>query len=84
MNGHVIALRDSVYNGLHVTEIQARMEALRVEIQSQVHKVDIASPFSIPKETSLNSVSASQQTEFGCSNSSTLMTRNGRWIARRR
>jgi hypothetical protein len=76
MDGQVIALCYRVYNGLYVADIQARMNALRVEIQSQVYKIDISCPFSITEETTFDSVPTTKQTKFYCSNSSAFMTFN--------
>jgi hypothetical protein len=65
VDGQVIALRHRVYNGLYVTDIQARMNALRIEIQSQVYEVDISCAFPIAEKTSLDPISTSKQAKFG-------------------
>jgi hypothetical protein len=50
------------------------VNALRVEVQSQVYKVDISCAFSIAEKTTLDSISTSKQAKFGCGNSSALTT----------
>jgi hypothetical protein len=82
MDGQIIALCHSIYNGLYVIEIQARMDALGVEIQSQVYEVDISGAFSIAEKTTLNSIPASEEAKFGRRNSSTLMKPDKLWTAK--
>lgn len=47
MNGEIVTLRDDVDDMLKVAEVEIRMNALGVVVQSKVDKVDVACPFAI-------------------------------------
>lgn len=47
MNRQVIALRDDVDDRLDITEVDVGMNALSVQVKSEVHEIDVACAFSI-------------------------------------
>lgn len=70
MDGDVVALRHDFDNSIEVGEVDFGMDALGVEVQSQVYQVNVARALPVAEQTALNSVSTSELRELCSRNSS--------------
>ena len=70
MDGDVVALGHDVSDGIEVGEVYFGVNALGVEVQSQVHQVDIAGTLPVAEQTAFNTISTSELCELGGRNSS--------------
>lgn len=71
MDREIVALRDDVDDMLEVTKVEIRVDALCIEVESEIDEVDIAGTFAVSEQTALDSVTTSEKSKFGGSDSST-------------
>jgi hypothetical protein len=69
VDGDVVALRHDVDDSIEVGEVDFGMDALSIEVQSQVHQVDVASTFPVAEQTAFNTVGTGELRELGSRNS---------------
>ena len=64
MDREVVACGYNVDDRLDVAEVNFRVDALCVQVQRKVDKVDIAGSLSVAKQTTFDSISTSEDTEL--------------------
>jgi len=56
MDGEVIALYHCIDDALEIAEVQAGVDALRIEIQGKIDEVNVSCPFTISEEAAFNAI----------------------------
>jgi hypothetical protein len=54
--GEIVTLCDDVDETLDVTEVDARVYTLRIQIQSKVYKVNVACALAVPEQATFDAV----------------------------
>ncbi|CAM2148194.1 hypothetical protein PT2222_10426 [Paraburkholderia tropica] len=65
MHGQLIAALDHTAHGVDVRKIEARIDALRVEIHRERDEIDVAGAFAVAEETAFDTVRAREHGHFG-------------------
>ena len=70
VDGKIVALSNDFDDVIEVGEVDFGMNALGVEVQSQVHQIYVAGTLPVAEQTTFDTVSTSELREFGGCNSS--------------
>ena len=52
----VVAGSDDIDDTLQIAKVEVRCNTLGVEVESEVHNVDVSGPFAVSKQTTLNTI----------------------------
>jgi len=78
VDGKSVALGDGVDDRDEIGEIDSRGDSLGVEVESESDKVDVSGSLSVSEDTSLDSVTSSEESELSGGNSSSCGGRRKR------
>ena len=65
MDWKIITLCDDIDNALDIAEIQVRVDALSIEVESKVDNVNVSRPFAVAKQATFYSISACKNGKLG-------------------
>ena len=68
MDGELVALGDGFDDGVHVAEVEFRVDALAVLVHGQRDDVDVPGSLAVAEETAFNAVGAGHHGKFSSSN----------------
>lgn len=70
MDGEVVALRHDFDDSVEIGEVNFGVDTLSIEVQGQVHQVDVACALPVTEQTPLDAIGTSELSELCGRNSS--------------